>query len=273
MSKILCPVCNCNKELKRIGSWNKINYDVCQKCLCWYQDSEVLVKYEKNYWEEIIDPDGNKRNIKKERDFKLKNWYGEISNFVNSSKPGNILDIGCGLGHLLSSINGKWNKYALEISQDAVGYIKQNYPDIKVLNQDLKQLTKNYSKTFDIIVLYHVIEHVKNPHELIYDVKKLLKDTGTIIIGTPNVSSLVKYWFVGNYRLLGPEHVCLYNEKSLTKLLNLHELRVKEKEFPFWKTEYFTFKNLLRLLNPYKISPPFYKSIMTFYVSPQGLKI
>ena len=41
-------------------------------------------------------------------------------------------------------------------------------------------------------------------------------------------------------------------------------------EKPFFKTEYNTLKNFLRLFNPFKLSPPYYGSIVTIYSKLNG---
>jgi len=60
-------------------------------------------------------------------------------------------------------------------------------------------------------------------------------------------------------------HVCIYNEKSLKRILTNNNYYVLEKEFPYFKTDYFNMGNILRLFKPWGISPPFYGNIMTFY--------
>ena len=67
------------------------------------------IKYEKNYHGVVVDPDGKKRNLLKERKFKLKQII-YVRNFLKKIKPGKILDIGCGHGWFLSSLNKNWNK-------------------------------------------------------------------------------------------------------------------------------------------------------------------
>lgn len=114
-------------------------------------------------------------------------------------------------------------------------------------------------------MFYHVIEHVSNPKIILNILNKLLKKDGILIIGTPNVASLAAKIFRGNFRLFGPGHLCLFNPFSLNKILKNGGFEVFEREYPFWKTDYANFKNISRMIFPWKISPPFYGNIMTFY--------
>src|SRR5574344_152067 len=74
--------------------------------------------YEKDYWGIITDPDGKVRDRRLERDKFIKNVKSELD-FVNSLSPSKILDIGCGLGFMLSGISDKHEKFGLEISKFA----------------------------------------------------------------------------------------------------------------------------------------------------------
>ena len=94
---------------------------------------------------------------------------------------------------------------------------------------------------------------------------KLLKPGGVLIIGAPNMGSLVARLFKGNFRLFNPDHVSMFNSKNMEWLLKQHNLKIFRKEYPFLKTEYFTLKNLLRMFQIKRISPPFYGAIMTMY--------
>ena len=64
-------------------------------------------------------------NHVKEKDFKLKNWYGNTIDFVNRYNNVSILDIGCGLGFFLSAIKKNIERHGLEESKFAIDYIKK----------------------------------------------------------------------------------------------------------------------------------------------------
>lgn len=258
-----CPCCGSTIRSKALYDWNKIKYVFCADCKSSYQDPRIIYEYEENYWGEITDPDGNIRNLASERDFKIKNWYGDSVNFVNSIKPKRILDVGAGIGFFLSAIDS-CEKHAVEISEYACKIIKERYKDINVFNGDLKNSTfkKNY---FDVIMFYHVIEHLEKPDDILDHLYKLLRKDGILIVGTPNISSIAAKVFQSNFRLFGPGHLCLFNPKSLEKILSNHRFRIIKKEYPFWKTDYANFSNIIRMFMPWKISPAFYGSIMTFY--------
>jgi SAM-dependent methyltransferase len=68
---------------------------------------------------------------------------------------------------------------------------------------------KNYS--FDIVILNEVLEHLKNPTKTLNEVKRILKNRGTLVITTPNCGFLV--------RNLHPTHISEMTYKDLEKLI------------------------------------------------------
>jgi 2-polyprenyl-3-methyl-5-hydroxy-6-metoxy-1,4-benzoquinol methylase len=260
-----CLNCDSSKKIKTfISSIDKIEYFICGKCNCHVQLKPKKSDYEIGYWDGIIkDPDGKKRDMTKEREFKIKNWYGDIPFFLSKFKNKNILDVGCGLGFLLSSVKSK-KKTGVEISEFAIKFIQKNNNDINIIKGDYNIL-KNTNRKFDIIIAYHVIEHVHDPNDFMQTLKSSLTKNGILIIGTPLINSFISNYFGPNYRLYNSFHTILYNEKALIELFNRLDLKIIKIEKPFFKTQYNTFKNFLRLFNKTKISPPFYGSIITIY--------
>ena len=116
-----------------------------------------------DYWLESVDPDGNKRNRIDEKEQYISDISAEMD-YINKLKPGKILDIGCGLGWLLSAVDDAWEKHGVEISQYASEYATK-YANIK--NDDFLNVDYD-SNFFDLIVMHHVIEHMGNFIE-IYD--------------------------------------------------------------------------------------------------------
>ena len=259
-----CPCCGNEKYGKSFNDYHGISYYVCQQCKSIYQNPKINDTYDDSYWKDSKGPDGNKRDLTNERDFKVKNWYGDAASVVNGMKGGRILDAGAGLGYFLSSIGKNWDKHALDSSEFAVQFMRDNYSEIKVQQGTLKSVSfpEHY---FDVIMLYHVIEHLSDPSEVLEIISRILKPKGTLIVGTPNIASPAAKIFKGNFRLYGPGHACLFNPQSLKKLLSNHSYRVQRIEYPFFKTDYANLSSMLRMCQPCKISPPFWGSIMTIY--------
>jgi len=263
-----CRFCNKNYFQKTFTSVNQsIKMFICSNCGCHNKEEKKMSNYndKDTYWNNIKDPDGNMRNHSSDYEikFKTKNFYGDISNYINSFDNPKVLDVGCGLGSLLIGLNTKF-KSCLEPSSYATKMIKKKYNDIKIFNFSSISIEK-IDEDFDIIVAYHLIEHLNDPVKLIKDLKKKLKKNGKLIIGTPLIGTIISNYFGKYYRNYNKNHEILFNLKSLKKLLNNNNFKIIKIEKPYFKTDYFNFKNTLRLFNNKKISPPFYGSIVTIY--------
>lgn len=261
-----CPFCGGQYFRTYCTDWQDNHYSKCIECDFVFQDVYEKYDYSKEYWMDAIDPDGIKRDLTRERNFKVNNWYGGIIDYVNGLPNGKILDIGCGLGFLLSALDGHWEKVGFDVTDDCFKFIKKRFPEISLFSGTMDAIFDKYNeKSFDVVILYHVIEHIDKPVQFFDKTIKLLSKKGLLIVGTPNISSFCAKWFKGNYRLLGNGHLCMFTPTHLKKLFGRNNLEIVKEEYPFFKTSYFTINNLFRLINRRNVSPPFYGNIMTFY--------
>jgi 2-polyprenyl-3-methyl-5-hydroxy-6-metoxy-1,4-benzoquinol methylase len=259
-----CTFCKSSIIEKKIKTYKGINYNICGKCSCHYQDPVIKTDYiSDSYWTCETDPDGNQRRLIDERENKIKNWYGDAVNFTNKFKDIDVLDFGCGLGFYLSALNKDIRKYGVEESQFAKNFIKKNFPDINIIQGGEEKLKDD--KQFDIVFCHHVIEHVDDPLKLFLLLKRKLKKKGILILATPIVDSFLSNYFGGNFRHYIPEHITLFSLDCLKNLLFKNSFKILKIEKPYFNTEYFTFTNVMRLFNPKKLSPPYRGSIMTIY--------
>jgi SAM-dependent methyltransferase len=226
---------------------------------------DVGAGYEEEYHSISIDPDGRERNLLNERNHSL-SGIKEITDYLKELKPQKILDIGCGLGWLLSSLNDDWDKYGIEVSKFASNHAQQHG---KIFNGTLEDFPDNGE--FDVIVMNHVIEHVENPVQILSNIRERLSDTGVFIIGTPDFDSAAARRYGSNFRLLhDPTHISLFSSDSMHRCLRDCGFSIMSVEYPYFNTPYFNKENLLLMLNDNQISPPFYGSKMTFFVNKKG---
>lgn len=137
-----------------------------------------------------------------------KRLVGKISNGKR------ILDYGCGTGDFLSVMNkAGWSTTGYEPSQKAREEASRK--NIQELWGNENQITGPY----DIITLWHVLEHTSNPKETVTILKQKLSKGGTIIIAVPNYKSfdaeMYKDFWAG-YDV--PRHLWHFSEKSISNL-------------------------------------------------------
>lgn len=112
----------------------------------------------------------------------LKNKLNLVNNC--SAIKGNLLDIGAGTGDfLLTAKQNGWNTIGVEPSEKAKGIAINKGIKFSDSTQELE------SHSFDVISMWHVLEHVPNLEIQIRELKRLVKPNGTIIIAVPNYKS------------------------------------------------------------------------------------
>ncbi len=112
----------------------------------------------------------------------LKNKLNLINNC--SSSKGNLLDIGAGTGDfLLTAKQNGWETIGVEPSEKAKGIAIGKGIKFSDSTQDLE------SHSFDVITMWHVLEHIPNLEIQIKELKRLVNPNGTIIIAVPNFKS------------------------------------------------------------------------------------
>lgn len=150
-------------------------------------------------------------------------------NLINCLKleKGYLLDIGTGTGDFLSYAKNKgWNTTGIEPSEKAKSIAIAKGVTFSESTTDLE------SHSFDIITMWHVLEHVPDLENQIKELKRLIKPDGTIIIAVPNFNSYdAKYYgaFWAAYDV--PRHLWHFS-KTAIKLLFEKEGMKLEKVLP-----------------------------------------
>jgi SAM-dependent methyltransferase len=221
---------------------------------------DVGAGYEEEYHEIAVDPDGKERHLLEEREQWL-SGVKEITDYLDSLSAKKILDVGCGLGWLLSYLDDNWNKHGIEISKFASNHAKQ-YGN--VFNGVLESFPDNGK--FDVIVMNHVIEHLEDPIWALNKIRDMLNNGGIFIIGCPDFDSAAARRYGDRFRLLNdPTHISLFSSDSMHRCLRDNGFKIKKVEYPYFDTPWFNKDDLNKILDDKGISPPFYGSNMTFF--------
>lgn len=135
--------------------------------------------------------------------------------YLDKDKPGKLLEIGCGNGRRLAEFcTIGWHVEGQEVDLEA-GKIAQQAYGFKMHFGSIDEL-KIPDKTFDAIIMNHVIEHVHYPEKVIARCRRLLKLGGTLVVVTPNVESLGFWYFGESWRgLEPPRHLHIFSCKTL----------------------------------------------------------
>lgn len=136
------------------------------------------------------------------------------------SKAATILDIGCGRGEFLAEMQERgWEAYGVELSFIAASYAKEKLGLKNIYNADLLavSLPENF---FDVITLWHALEHLADPLATLQKIHSLLKDDGALIINCPNFNSGLRKVFQQKwYQLDLPRHLYQFTPQTLGPML------------------------------------------------------
>lgn len=155
-------------------------------------------------------------------------------NLINSSSKENknLLDFGCGTGDFLKMAqNNNWLVSGIEPNANARD-IANEKTNNSIFNTD--QLLKFEAHCFDVITLWHVLEHLPNLEDHISTFKKLISPNGTLIIAVPNYKSFDAKHYKEFWAALDvPRHLWHFNKASVSKLVSKYNMEVIKIK-PMW---------------------------------------
>ena len=133
--------------------------------------------------------------------------------------PGRVLDIGCGEGTFLAAMSRRgWEGWGVEVSAEGAARAAAR-PGLRIFNKPLDECGLAPA-SFDLITLWHSIEHVPDPEALLRRAAGLLKDGGRLFLAFPNAESwdfalFGPRWF----HLDPPRHLHYFSPKTISALL------------------------------------------------------
>ena len=221
-----CPLCFHTKN-KLLFQIKGLPLYSCGNCHCHFIDSRVYDQNLKLYKESFYHEEGSRFNpIIEALTLLLRKIRMKLILKYKASKN-KILDIGCGRGEILKFFKSKgWDVVGLQLSKPLADSLNQK--GIYTLNCPLEET--NFRKgEFDVITMFHVLEHLKNPDNSIEYYKEILKKGGLFIIEVPNIESWScsfgkQGWL--NYDI--PNHIVNFGNSQLHELMSNKGFKVLE---------------------------------------------
>ncbi len=183
---------NCNSDqYQLIPNFNCIGYGVslvtCQVCGHIYSRIEEDIDYDKFYSEGKYVLQDNRDSLF-DKIIQLNNKV-ILKRIERLTKSRDLLDFGCGKGQFIKLAKDHgWNVFGVETSEPRAKFAKEVY--------GLQVSSKTYESgkiekgSFDVLVLFHVIEHLTHPWILLDSLlKHNLKSGGLMVIEVPNIES------------------------------------------------------------------------------------
>lgn len=155
------------------------------------------------------------------RNFMKRKKLALIQRSINKQANFSLLDFGCGTGDFLGFVKQQ------QIFAEGVEPDDQARAVAKSINNvdtySIEQSKQFEHNKFDVITLWHVLEHIHNLHEQITYFNNWLKPNGKLIIAVPNIESYDaayygKYWDA----LDVPRHIYHFSPSNLKQIVEQH---------------------------------------------------
>jgi len=102
---------------------------------------------------------------------------------------GRVLELGCGMGHLLAWLAGRYQVTGCDINPWALAQARCNVPVGQFFLLSADEPYAFPAGLFDILIAKHVVEHLHQPEQAVAEMSRVLKPGGLLILATPNLSS------------------------------------------------------------------------------------
>jgi 2-polyprenyl-3-methyl-5-hydroxy-6-metoxy-1,4-benzoquinol methylase len=211
---------------------DKFKLRKCLSCDCIFVSG---IEINKEYYDKYYEADYYSAD--KDDGFLIKTWsliYKLLFNkkesiilgyFKNTKNKLSILDIGCGNGNFLISLDSKkFEKNGVEINPQGIKICEEN--GINIYKKSIECIDF-VEKKFDIITLWHVMEHLENPQIIFEKLRKIIKDDGILIFQVPNNESMgFKFGKENWFHLDSPRHLAIPNKKTIEIICKKNGLRI-----------------------------------------------
>jgi 2-polyprenyl-3-methyl-5-hydroxy-6-metoxy-1,4-benzoquinol methylase len=139
--------------------------------------------------------------------------------WLDAVPGGRLLDVGCGSGEWLASMSDLgWTVEGVDFDEQAVEAARRR--GVKAVHGTLEE-QQFAARSFDVVTVNHVIEHVPDPCSLLRECRRLLKPGGRLVVATPNCKSLGHSLFKESWRgLEPPRHLQILSPLAMSRYLS-----------------------------------------------------
>lgn len=152
-------------------------------------------------------------------------------------KKGRLLDVGSGTGAFANEMQqAGWQVTGLEPDADARAVGKQSY---NIDLADIGQFYQLQESSYDVITMWHVLEHVHDLQGYIAKLKLLLTENGKLFIAVPNYTSKDAAAYKEQWAAYDvPRHLYHFSPRSMQVLMEKHGLRILQHK-PMWYDSFY----------------------------------
>jgi SAM-dependent methyltransferase len=150
-----------------------------------------------------------------------KQSFDQIKKIIESYgyNSGNLLDVGCGFGHFLQTMNSPgWVLTGIDQDADATKFVNES--NISIINGDF--LDYNFDTSYDVIICLGSLEHMSDPMAVLRKAHTLLNNNGIMVIKVPYVEIFFKLKKIIDLgvHMSAPRHLFDFSPRTLSLYLD-----------------------------------------------------
>ena len=197
-----CPLC-ASKEFRNLWIKDGFTYVKCQNCEFVYLNprlnEDVTLEFYNGAWTNCYNQTKFFSSNDSDDRINFRNLV-EISRIVRSGK---LLEVGCATGYFLQAARDRFgfDVFGVEPNAETSRFCREER-HLKVTTGTLEGADFPES-FFDVVYMRDVFEHIREPRQLLEEIRRVMKRGGLIVVEVPNVDGLI-------YKLVGKRHVCVF---------------------------------------------------------------
>ena len=229
----ICPLCKSSKISKNLQT-NTFEIYVCYRCKIAFTNPEPTIPaYEEMDFHSKNDPENyDKITTKKDLAFDWGKLIDMQTNMIstNFNKESAILEIGCGEGILLAELKENFFKNLKGYEPSRTAAVRAQKRNIEVVNDYFS--TKLEHQKYDLVMMSHVFEHIKNIGDFLQQITNVLKENGSLMLTQTNYKGLIprlqkEDW----YAWVPDQHFWHFTPQSLKNILKENNFKVTQLNF------------------------------------------
>lgn len=220
LESVNCQLCASDRA-ESAASFNGFRYVRCRNCGLVYLNPRPSQEYLDGLYKQNETPllDSRKDRLQEEEVYLFR--FSEKIKAINKlqCKKGRILDIGSAWGFFLKTAKEDgWDTCGVELSRVEAQYSRERF-NLNVFNGKLSE-ARFPSGGFDVITLWHVLEHMPDPISELSEIRRILNKDGLLAIEVPGERMVKSDLVHGRFGPQNPPwHLVYYNAATLRLLL------------------------------------------------------
>lgn len=138
---------------------------------------------------------------------------------------GRLLEIGCSTGEMLAAASSSFTVTGVEADERNICVARAQ--GLECFDGTLSE-ARFPNQYFDVVALYHVIEHFRSPRIELREMYRVLKPGGLLVIETPNIATIWFQLLGARWRQFIPDHLFFFTPQTITRLCQENGFELRE---------------------------------------------